>query len=170
MPTYSWTELREAATRRAGVTNGSQVRSREETERVAEEKDWNLLFPAENEIFIDIDREEDTLRMYYGYEVIKQFYSDAKITRYTPSPSGKPGHFHVVINLGEGEKLKESERLILQASCGSDPKREILGFMHLARGERQVSRFFEKKENNEARAVQSPDREIPSDVSEELSF
>lgn len=117
--------------------------SLEVTRKIAKEKDLELIFPKPSELFIDIDAEEDLRLVDRGMAALTRMYADARIIRHSPSPSGRKGHYHVVIDVGE--PLKEKDRLILQAVCGTDPKASLCGLAQLNRGEKQVSRFFEKK-------------------------
>ena len=122
----------------------SEVQSFKAAQEEANAKGLRLLWPNDQQLFVDIDDEFSMQLFDRGMKAILAFWPDAKVTRKTPSPSGKPGRYHIVVELNRKAPLTASERLTLQALLGSDPKREILGHVQLAEDEVRVTRFFEK--------------------------
>jgi hypothetical protein len=74
----------------------------------------------------------------------------------TTSPSGEPGHAHVVVTL-ERPVRDMRERIMLQALLGSDPMRELLSWRRLEDGadEDAISLFFERIPGTQ---IPAPDR------------
>lgn len=103
----------------------------------------NLLVavPGISELFIDIDNEHGLSQFETQYRVLLKFRPRAQVTRNTPSPSGEPGHFHIVVDLGES--VDPLERCLLQAILGSDPKRELLSWQRLNNQDEVPTLFFE---------------------------
>jgi|SRR5580698_1860138 hypothetical protein len=122
----------------------SKVQSFKRAQEEANAKGLQLLWPDDQQLFVDIDDEFSLQLFERGMKAILAFWPDTKVTRKTPSPSGKPGRYHIVIELNRKAPLTSEERLTLQALLGSDPKREILGHVQLAEDEVRVTRFFEK--------------------------
>ena len=107
-------------------------------------KGLNVVIPGPAELFLDFDNEADYLLMLDElFPLLKQFLPNAVITRSTTSPSGEPGHHHVVVNLGEPVK-SASERVLLQAALGSDRKRELLAWRRVETNDPIPTLFFEK--------------------------
>lgn len=101
-------------------------------------------YPTERELFIDIDSTE-ALERFAELLAIFHEHRDADAShKRTPSPSGKPGHFHVVVTLTAPVK-DQRERIIMQALLGSDTKRELIAYLVDSR-----SCFFEKPEATSA--------------------
>ena len=109
------------------------VMSVEELEEYAKEKGLVVRYPAPNELFIDIDSETARELHESLLGILGNVFGMLLPFDVTPSPSGKPGRYHVVVTLPRDVK-DETERLMLQAMLGSDPKRELLGYMHLLDG------------------------------------
>lgn len=116
----------------------------EELEEYAQKKGLVVRYPAPNELFIDIDSWEQLYMHNQLFSILEDIEPGAA-TRLSPSPSGKPGRFHVVVTLPRDVK-DETERLMLQAFLGSDAKRELLGYMHLLDGAdpKRCNCLFEK--------------------------
>lgn len=110
----------------------------------AEAKGCEVKFPGPLDLFVDIDDEFSARIFERGIKAIRSFWP-CKVIRCTPSPSGRPGRYHIVVLIDRATNLSPEERLTLQAILGSDPKREILGHIQLDEGEDDcVTRFFEK--------------------------
>src|SRR5690242_13112282 len=90
-------------------------------EEKAKELGLAVRYPAPNELFVDIDSEEQ-LRAFDGLFAIfcehcdeLENLSDLKPTCVrTPSPSGKPGRYHIVVTLPV-DVPTQKERIIWQA-------------------------------------------------------
>lgn len=108
----------------------------------AERLDLEIVFPTNNELFIDIDSEED----FDFYQSVKpmlniQFTVVSEVIK--PSQSGGVWKKHITLTLEE--EVTETERLLLQACLGSDRKRELLGYFRVRINEPHPTLFFEKK-------------------------
>jgi hypothetical protein len=114
---------------------------REEPEAKATRLGLVVRYPAENELFIDIDSQAELERFEALLKIFQEHRAQYEATpTVTPSPSGKPGHFHIVVALSRPVK-DQAERIILQALLGSDTKRELIAYLVDSR-----SCFFEKPE------------------------
>jgi hypothetical protein len=82
-------------------------------------------YPGERELFIDIDSETDRVRFLSLFKVFQEHKDAAATFTSAPSPSGKPGHVHVVVTLSR-PVADQRERIVLQALLGSDTKRELV--------------------------------------------
>lgn len=103
-------------------------------------------FPARNELFVDIDSPEQLTRHKSLLSIFERKQACSAV--YTPSPSGLPGRQHCVVTLLDRAVRDEEERLTLQAMLGSDPTRELLGWIRLRAGVEPaaITVFFEKPE------------------------
>lgn len=124
--------------------DGFLRRTLAEAEVVAAAKGCVIRLPKTNELFLDIDSEAAAAE---SRRLIKVMYAHDQITAdtWTPSPSGKPGRWHVVV-VFHREVRDEYERVMLQAVLGSDPMRELLSWRRLGLGvgADAVSLFFER--------------------------
>ena len=104
--------------------------------------------PKPSELFVDIDDQASLDRFDRALATLKTgiFLPKITIVHNSPSPSGRPNRFHIVIDIGR-PIVSEIERIALQAILGSDPVREALSWMHLQQGTTNVSRFFEKPQS-----------------------
>jgi hypothetical protein len=113
----------------------------------------DIRFPAENELFIDIDNTYWLQKYRTAVEIIKSDkfnqYLNIKIVDevFTKSPGGGKDAYHVVVTLDKA--VDGFERLLLQALMGSDPVRELLGLVELKAGNEKTTCFFEKREVTE---------------------
>ena len=108
----------------------------------AKAKGCKVVVPKSNELFVDIDCEEDLERS-RKYLVHIQRMEKCSY-RITESPSGRPGRYHVVVTLERD--VEPMERILLQALLGSDRVREVLSWQRLRRGEKLPTLFFEKED------------------------
>lgn len=113
----------------------------------AERRNCEIKLPEPNELFIDIDRKEDFEAFYDQLTVLRERF-ECEMEQ-TQSPSGEPWHFHIRVKLfenGRPYELEETMRIALQASLGSDRKRELLSLRRIIdHADRPVSLFFEKR-------------------------
>lgn len=106
---------------------------------LAEQEGLDLILPDDNQIFIDIDNDEDFKVYSEYYHILIQFYCvEEKITE---SKNGLPGR-HIILTLDKN--VTPLERICLQACLGSDRKRELLGFFLLRNGDKTPTLFLEK--------------------------
>jgi hypothetical protein len=99
-----------------------------------------VIEPKPNQLFVDIDCEDDLVvfRKNLGW-------LEGLVTGYAlkPSGSGKPGHYHITVELSRDVK-DGYERIGLQAILGSDRLREVLSWRNLANESGRPTVFFEK--------------------------
>lgn len=110
----------------------------------AADKGLIVRYPGPRELFVDIDDAEGLARYEAGLQILDDngwLYA----VRCSPSPSGRPGRYHIVVTVHRD--LTALERVALQAALGSDPKREILAILKLEyEGDKPCTMFFEKPE------------------------
>jgi hypothetical protein len=118
----------------------------EEAFEIAAGKGCVVRVPGPRELFIDIDSDEANV----SFERLRKACPADLIDRVdrTPSPSGRPGHYHIVVRLNR-DLRDDRERVLLQAVLGSDPMRELLSWRRIENGSdsASVSIFFEKAGN-----------------------
>jgi hypothetical protein len=78
-------------------------------------------YPDNNALFVDLDSPATLNEFYKRFAVLKAAEPDAWVN---VKQSKSPGHFHAVVGLPR--RVKQWERIALQAALGSDPKRELL--------------------------------------------
>jgi len=105
---------------------------------------WDVVLPSKTELFIDIDDEQGAAKFDELFPIFLEFRPNAVVVRRTPSPSGKPGRYHIVVDTNSNSKLTDLERITLQAALGSDRKRELLGWQRVELGDKNPTLFFEK--------------------------
>lgn len=100
-----------------------------------------LVLPADNELFIDLDTLEaiDEFKIRFGDFTSINTFKHAKV-QYTTSANGNT---HVIVTLPD-EKFTVLERIALQAALGSDPIREMIDVDNQRDGYEFVSVLFEK--------------------------
>lgn len=103
----------------------------------AEKKKQTVRYPAENELFLDIDTDEDYKILIHNADVLGNLVSGILTTI---SKSGLP-HRHVVVTLST--HVTQLERILLQACLGSDRKHELLSYLAALDGNAQPTVFFE---------------------------
>lgn len=100
------------------------VRSKGDLEAIAEERDCGLLYPRDDEVFLDLDDKTSQDRYYEGLRFINDLLPKLILsTKEQPSRSGG-NKIHVILKLNQ--PIMPELRLALQAALGSDQKREIL--------------------------------------------
>jgi hypothetical protein len=108
---------------------------------VAKAKGLKVVLPYANQLFIDID-DEDRLN---AVDTTLGWLADngVSVLDVKRTPSRKPGHYHVVVELDR--EVTEGERIALQAIMGSDPKRELLSLLRIwFKTDRPPTVFFEE--------------------------
>jgi hypothetical protein len=118
-----------------------------------------VVLPGPDELFVDIDSEEQLVRFWALHEIFERS-GLSRLVRVRPSPSGKPGRSHVTVMLTRPVR-DMFERVALQSLLGSDPTREMLSWLHLHSGAEDdaVTVFFEKPEPTELALPTSTDTE-----------
>lgn len=104
-----------------------------------EEAGFEIILPADNELLIDLDTEEQYQTFLKQYERLQQDYSCT--SRVYPSKSGLPRR-HVVVELYFN--MSPFQRIALQAALGSDPMRELLSFIRVMNSDPHPTLFVEK--------------------------
>jgi hypothetical protein len=122
-------------------------------ERKAKRDGLNIILPGPNELFIDIDSEEEYQqfqeKMKWFRDVMPEQYGMyLSIVKEMPSKSGLPRrHITVYVEFPEDHDLNPWERICLQFCLGSDFKRERLSTCRMLIGEEEyATAFLEKKE------------------------
>jgi hypothetical protein len=107
-----------------------QFRTPEGTEAYAKKHNLDILIAKDNELFLDIDTEDDLYRatVFLGY--LKD--SDLKIVESFKILRSKSGKWHIIANLSRSFSVPE--RLLMQAFCGSDRRREYASFINYLNG------------------------------------
>lgn len=101
-----------------------------------------IVYPEDNELFIDIDSEQHFNTFRECWAIFKQHCASAEYIERS-SPSGEKFHYHVVVKLPF--MVDATERIAMQAALGSDPKREILSLVRLLlKGDTKATLFYEK--------------------------
>lgn len=108
----------------------------------AESKCSTVRLPKPTELFIDLDSEEDKTWFYLNIGKVREQMGNVDI-EWISSPSGDPGHAHVIVTLSR--EVSEMERILLQAILGSDRKREALSWVRLVNNDPSPTLFYEKK-------------------------
>lgn len=121
-------------------TEGSDLS--EDPYRVAEELGFVVRLPQANELFIDIDSTDGMKQFHATLRVLEK---NGFICQWQSEPSFTPNHYHIVVTLPF--EVSPTERILLQAVLGSDPKREVLSWMRIHYNlERPPTVFFEQSE------------------------
>jgi hypothetical protein len=102
----------------------------------------DIRFPADNELFIDIDNEHSYLMFQKQIDIVDKHVGLKCTTVTTPSMHGLPGR-HIVVTLSRN--VTELERICLQACMGSDRVRELLGFIQNVNKDPHPTLFLEAK-------------------------
>jgi hypothetical protein len=118
----------------------------------ATKKECVIVRPKPNELFIDIDNENqlESFKKAIGVFIKTHLCTYEMI----PSSSGKPNHFHIRVTLG-GETVDARTRILYQAVLGSDPVREVLSLLRLERDDPMPTIFFEKANGRSCTCSQS---------------
>lgn len=118
----------------------------DQLEEAAAARKCRIVLPRDNELQLDVDSEEQMARVRSilgdGKSKVRDLIGIKSIL-VTPSPSGRPGRYHVTVMLNEAV-AHETHRVFLQAVLGSDPVRELLAWERISKSIAPVSVFFEK--------------------------
>lgn len=118
-------------------------RTRSAVEARAQELGLVVRYPEPNELFIDIDDKPSLERFCKQWKI---FQESGIATAYhsRKSPSGLRDRWHITVTLSR--ELIATERILLQALLGSDPKRELLSWLQLQLGAEVTTCLFERPE------------------------
>ena len=112
-------------------------------QRWAEARALDVVFPNEDELFIDIDNASDAKEFERNRDLIDSAYGILGV-KVTPSRSGGTKK-HYVVTIARKVRTP-LERIALQAILGSDRRREANSLRrHILDGELTPTLFFEKK-------------------------
>lgn len=102
-----------------------------------------VIEPKDNELFIDIDNDEQYQMFNKNFEILQREYKPAQILYDKPSKSGLPRR-HIIIQMPW--RLRDIERIAWQGALGSDPTRELISCIRLKRNIIKPIIFIEKPE------------------------
>jgi hypothetical protein len=100
-----------------------------------------VVFPAADELQIDIDNSADYEVFLEHIGILERYYCTAFEPKETLSRSGGDCK-HITVKLHH--KISNTERILLQAVLGSDRKREILSLLQEWGGDAHPTLFLEK--------------------------
>jgi len=114
------------------TSNGAKTEAAENGLRIVE--------PKPNELFLDIDTDEQYARFEEAYAHMKRVLKIKTFTlgRSRRKITGK----HITVTLGF--EVNATERIALQAILGSDPRRETYSFWRVQNNDPIPTLFFEK--------------------------
>ena len=119
------------------VTKPNSQRALDEAAR----DDLDVVFPADDELQIDIDSDEAFAVYEEHFDIVQNHIGVLNVT-INPSRSGLPKR-HITLKLKTNVSM--IERLALQAMLGSDRLREILGYVQYKNNDPHPVLFLEKK-------------------------
>lgn len=99
----------------------------------------DLVRPADDELFIDLDSSEMVAEFLEKLRFFRDLYEVTSV-QWTRS---KGGNWHAYVRVRD-VIFDRTERVALQAALGSDPAREMIAIMHLNVGYDYENVFFEK--------------------------
>ena len=117
----------------------------------AAEKNLAVVFPRENELFLDFDSKEHVAAFFEQFNRLTGFVPILKLTM---TPSETPDHYHAVLKLTIS--VTDTERILLQACLGSDRTRELLSFARVLKKDPHPTLFLEKPETVEEQKKEEP--------------
>lgn len=99
--------------------------------------------PKSNELFIDIDSDEQYQSFEKNFQVLQREYKSVHVSYDKPSKSGLPRR-HIIVQMPW--RLRDIERIAWQGALGSDPMRELISCIRLKRDCPKPIIFIEKPE------------------------
>lgn len=115
--------------------------SSDEAREKADKLGMKVVYPGEHELQIDIDDEMSYRIFQSQFEMLKNYVPEVSFEEHV-SKSGWPRK-HITVTVPF--KIWGALRIALQASLGSDLKRELLGCTNMIAGNEQPTLFFEPK-------------------------
>lgn len=110
--------------------------------KIASAMGMDIIFPKNNELFIDIDDTPSSLRFYEAMRRLRKLGCNFVHTLNTPSKSGDVKR-HMIVKTPW--PLTPMECIAWQAALGSDRDRTIMELLDLRAGKRTPTCFFEVK-------------------------
>lgn len=104
----------------------------------AEAAGLKVVFPAGDEVFIDLD---EKLLPTWFYERMEMAQSIGLVRSWTWRHS-KSGNIHVTAKI-DNPWVGEADRIAIQAALGSDWKRELLSIQRVLNGDEDPTVFFQ---------------------------
>lgn len=114
--------------------------SLENAQQLAESRNQVIVFPANNELQIDIDNQAQHEHVMANIQELQDLLG---ITKVTTKPSKTSGHYHLYVTLNR--EINEGERQLAQAALGDDPVRVKLNYKRFLAGDMKSTRLFENK-------------------------
>jgi hypothetical protein len=109
----------------------------------AREKGCVVVYPGPNDLFVDIDSEDDLDFFHEAIVRLRRYFPGGDIL-VNVTPSKSPGRYHATVTIPRPVK-DAAERILLQAVLGSDRVRELLSWARLETGATpHPTVFFEK--------------------------
>lgn len=123
----------------------------ESAEQTAKDRGLVVRYPRKNELFLDIDTEEQK-ESYFKRKgellgAIDNYLFDKLVEKIVTSSSGPP-HCHIILRLykdGKPANLNDWQRVALQFTLSSDPVKEILSVYRILAEVKNPSILFEKE-------------------------
>jgi hypothetical protein len=106
-------------------------------------QELDVVFPAPNQLFIDLDNEHSYQMFLRLLQIFVRFVDEDAEWVVFPSKSGLPKR-HVHVNLSFNVR-DEEQRVMFQAMLGSDRVRELLGYVQAVNGDPHPTLFLEKR-------------------------
>lgn len=113
-------------------------------EEIAAERGQVVVFPKDNQLFIDIDTDEDYAFFKRALAILGAHLGPVMMNEW-PSKDGLP-HRHISLTMCTGRTFTEVERLMIQGALGDDKMRTLLNVRRHLYGVEKASRLFETPE------------------------
>lgn len=110
----------------------------------AENRNMKVVLPAEDELLLDIDNEEDLRKFENNYDKFSLHIAEILSIDKQPSRSRETGHYHVYVKLAT--RVSAQERVLYQALLGSDRTRELLSLVRVFNDDPHPTLFIEPTE------------------------
>jgi len=105
-----------------------------------------IVHPRPNQLFLDIDDEDHRAVFDELFPRMAEVWPGVSY-EIRESPSGAPGHYHIVVTMPRD--FTELERIALQAALGSDQKQALYSLVRvLALGQTGVIKFYENRDES----------------------
>jgi hypothetical protein len=101
---------------------------REDLEDLAKDSNCIVIYSEDNLLLLDLDNDESVKTFHRNIDTFRNNYSVKKINEW----KSKSGNLHVAIEMNDNIDFRE--RLLLQATLGSDPKKELLSLIRHREG------------------------------------
>lgn len=119
-----------------------EVDTSEEAFSKAKARGLVALAPKPNELFVDIDDEQSMEAFALRRAIFDRHILPLPgLVEAVPSKSGRPGKFHITLQLERD--ITDLERVLFQLMLGSDPVRELLSYRRILNGDPHATLFFE---------------------------